>query len=213
MKSYSRFSLKKTTSTRSESLRCRKVPTSFQWGFQDQDLRHQWCPPKHQRPRMLQCGVTLPGHTGHQWRPRDSQGWQNRWLLLADLGGADGGTSSNGDPIAPTLSAILGRGSVTLAKCVVLRLSALFFADEKTVPWKITIEEGVFFDSLVPTAHLQPIYCPRKLKNSPLEMMVGFGLCSSLQIGFLSGDLLIFRASLDVSENSGCSPKKSSIKK
>ena len=50
-----------------------------------------------------------------------------------------------------------------------------------------------------------------KANNSPLEMMLGFSLRSSLQIGFLSGDLLIFRASLDVSENRGFSPKKSSI--
>ena len=149
------------------------------------------------------------------WRPRESQGWQNRWLLLASCvtRGADGGTSSNGDPIAPTLSAILGRGILTLAKCVVLRLSALFFADENPYHEKSPLKRVIFFDSLVPTAHLKPIYCPRKLKNSPLEMMVGFSLCSSLQIGFLSGDLLIFRVYMDVSDNRGFSPQNHPLKK
>ena len=144
LKSYSRFHWKNYILHEAKVCGAGKYPpTSFQWGFQDQDLRHQW---HHPSTRGQGCSsVVSPSQATQATVETKIVGscWPHASPEV-DLRGADEGTSSNGDPIAPTLSSILGRGIVTLAKCVVLRLSALFFADEKTVPWKITIEEGVF---------------------------------------------------------------------
>lgn len=106
---------------------------------------------------MLQCGVTpSPGHceatSGDPLRVTGVA--KSVGLLLADLGGADGGTSSNGDPIAPHLPrAILGRGIVTYSQNVLSYDSQLcFLLTKKPYHEKSPLKRVIFFDSLVPTA-------------------------------------------------------------
>ena len=150
LKSYSRFDWE--LHLHEAMFACRKVPLLFR-GFQTR--MHQWHHPRlhhhrlHQRARMLQC-TTLPGHTGHSGDPESHRGGKivgSCWPHASPdvTWQVPGGTSSNGDPIAPTLSAILGRGIVTLAKCFVLRLSAMFFADEKPYHEKSPLKRVIFF--------------------------------------------------------------------
>ena len=146
--------------------------------------------------------------------PESHRGGQNRWLLLASCvttgwpGRCRRRHIQQWRSHRPHLERHFGAGDCYPSQNVLSYDSQLCFLLTKKPYHEKSPLKRVIFWFTCSNRPSEANLLSSKTNNSPLEMMVGFSLRSSLQIGFLSGDLLIFRASLDVSENSGVFPQK-----